>query len=136
MNTLTYLKLYLTTLVIFFLVDMFWLGFAARGLYRKYLGHLLAPQANWIAAIIFYLLFIVGLLVFAILPGLQSGSLGRAALLGALFGFFTYATYDLTNYATLRDWPLTITLVDIAWGVTLSTLVSSLTFLASKWVLG
>jgi uncharacterized membrane protein len=136
MNIPFYVKLYLLTLAAFLAIDLLWLGFVARNFYRKYLGFLLSPSPNWPAAIVFYLLFVAGLLIFAVVPGLQAGSLGRALLLGALFGFFTYATYDLTNLATIKDWPLTITLVDLAWGVTLSTLVSWAGFLAGRWLLG
>jgi len=134
MHTSFYIKLYVATLAAFLLIDMLWLGVVARGLYRKYLGFLLGPSTNWTAAIVFYLLFVVGLLVFAILPGLQAGSLGKALLLGALFGLLTYATYDLTNLATLKDWPLTITIVDMAWGTLLATLVSWVGFLAGRWM--
>lgn len=134
MNTSFYIKLYFATLAAFLLIDLVWLGVVARGLYRKYLGFLLSPTTNWTAAIVFYLLFVVGLLVFAILPGLQAGSLGKALLLGAFFGLVTYATYDLTNLATLKDWPLTITIVDMAWGTLLATLVSWVGFLVGRWM--
>ncbi|HEY5668520.1 MAG TPA: DUF2177 family protein, partial [Anaerolineales bacterium] len=110
-----YIKLYISALAAFLLIDAIWLGLVARGFYRKYLGFLLSPTPNWAAAIIFYLLFIVGLVVFAIAPGLQAGSLGKALLLGALFGLLTYATYDLTNLATIKDWPLIVTVVDLVW---------------------
>ncbi len=130
-----YIKLYLATLVAFFAIDIFWLALIARGLYRKYLGFLLSPRPNWAAAIVFYLLFIAGLLVFAIIPGLQAGSLQKAVLLGAFFGLLTYATYDLTNLATIKDWPLAITIIDMIWGVTLAASVSAIGFLAGKWIL-
>lgn len=124
--TLAFLtRLYLSTLVVFLAIDLAWLGLAARGFYRKYLGFLMSPTPNWAAAGAFYLLFVGGLLYFAVLPGLQSGSLGKALLNGALFGLLTYATYDLTNLATLKDWPVVLTLVDIAWGVILSSLVTA-----------
>ena len=129
-----YLKLYLATLAAFFVIDMLWLGLIARGFYRKHLGLLLSPAVNWGAAIVFYLLFILGLLVFVILPGLQSGSLSRTLLLGAFFGLVTYATYDLTNQATIQDWPWVVTLVDIAWGITLAVLVSLAGWFAGTWL--
>lgn len=129
-----YIKLYLAAVVVFFAIDMVWLGLVARGFYRKHIGFLLSPSPNWAAAIIFYLLFVAGLLIFAVVPGLQAGSFGKALLLGALFGFMTYATYDLTNLATVKDWPLTITIVDMIWGVVLSSAVTSLTFLAGRWM--
>ncbi|MEW5873137.1 MAG: DUF2177 family protein [Chloroflexota bacterium] len=129
-----YIKLYLATLAAFFAIDMVWLGLVARWFYSKYLGDLLRPQVNWAAAIAFYLLFIVGLLIFAVAPGLQANSLGKALLLGALFGFMTYATYDLTNLATLKNWPLIVTIVDLIWGTTLATLVTLASFLAGRWL--
>jgi uncharacterized membrane protein len=119
-----YLKLYSSTLLIFFAVDMVWLGLVARTFYGKYLGYLMAPSVNWLAALLFYLLFIVGILVFVVLPGLQSGLMRDTLLRAALFGLITYATYDLTNLATIKDWPLVLSVVDMAWGTTLSVIVS------------
>ena len=104
---------YLLTTIVFFAIDILWLGLIAKGLYQKILGHLLAEQVNWTAAIIFYLLFIVGIFVFAIMPAVEKESFQYALIYGALFGFFTYATYDLTNLATLKDWPLKIVFIDI-----------------------
>jgi len=129
-----YIKLYFSALAAFLLIDMLWLGLVARGFYRKYLGFLLSPTPNWAAAITFYLLFIVGLLVFAVIPGLQAGSLGKALLLGALFGLLTYATYDLTNLATIKDWPLIVTAVDLVWGVILSCSVTWVAFQVGRWL--
>ncbi len=129
-----YLKLYLITLAAFLSIDMIWLGLVARTLYRNYLGFLMAPKANWLAAIIFYLLFVLGLLIFVVLPGLKENALGATLLRAALFGLITYATYDLTNLATLKDWPVFITVVDMAWGTTLSVAVSYIGFMAGKWL--
>jgi uncharacterized membrane protein len=132
--TAYHVKLYLATLVAFVAIDLVWLGLVARTFYRKYLGFLMAPQVNWTAALIFYLLFVAGLLVFAVVPGLEAGSpktmLGRAAL----FGLIAYATYDLTNLATLRDWPVLVTIVDLVWGTVLSVAVSCAGYLAGKWL--
>ena len=127
-----YIKLYLATLIAFFAIDMIWLGLVARTFYRKYLGFLLAPSTNWLAAIIFYLLFIVGILVFVVLPGLENNSLKTTLLRAALFGLVTYATYDLTNLATVKNWPMIVSIVDIAWGIVLSVLVSLIGFWAGK----
>lgn len=127
---------YLLTAAVFFAIDMLWLGLIAKGLYNKYLGSFLAEQVNWTAAIIFYLLFIVGIFIFAIMPAVEKDSLMKAVLLGALFGFFTYATYDLTNLATLKDWPLKIVLIDIVWGAVLTASVSTSGFLIMKWLNG
>ena len=129
-----YLKLYLATLVAFFAVDMIWLGLVARTFYREYLGFLMAPAPNWSAAIVFYLLFVLGILVFVVVPGLESNSLKTTLLRAALFGLITYATYDLTNLATLKDWPLRVTIVDMIWGTFLSVSTSFIGFFAGKWL--
>jgi uncharacterized membrane protein len=125
---------YLLTTAVFFAIDMAWLGFIAKNLYRKYLGSFLSDTVNWTAAIIFYLLFIIGIFYFAILPAVEKNSLAKAILSGALFGFFTYATYDLTNLATLKNWPLPIVFIDIAWGAVLTGLVSTAGYFIVKWV--
>jgi len=114
---------------VFFVVDMIWLGVIARGFYRKALEPLLTPNINWTAAIIFYLLFLVGVLVFALLPGMEKRSLVYTVKMAALFGFIAYATYDLTNLATLRDWPLMLSIVDMMWGSCLSASTAGLTYL-------
>jgi uncharacterized membrane protein len=114
---------------VFFVVDMIWLGVIARGFYRKALGPFLTPNINWTAAIIFYLLFLVGVLVFALLPGMEKRSLIYTIGMAALFGFIAYATYDLTNLATLRDWPLMLSIVDMMWGSFLSASTAGLTYL-------
>ena len=129
-----YLKLYVATFVTFLAVDMIWLGLVARTFYRKNLGFLLAPAPNWIAAVIFYLLFILGILVFVVIPGLNEGSLRTVLLRAALFGLITYGTYDLTNLATVRDWPVLVTVVDMIWGTVLSVLVGLAGFVFAKWL--
>jgi uncharacterized membrane protein len=129
-----YAKLYLATLLAFFAIDMIWLVLVARGFYQQHLGFLLRPSPNWYAAIVFYLLFIAGLLVFVVVPGLQASSVRKVLLLGAFFGLITYATYDLTNLATVKDWPLIVTVVDLIWGAVLSASVSCAGYLAGKWL--
>jgi len=131
---LYYLKLYLATLVAFFAIDMVWLGLVARSFYRRHLGFLLAPNPNWLAAIIFYLLFILGILLFVVLPGLKGNSLRTTLLYAALFGLITYATYDLTNLATVKNWPVLVTVVDLIWGTVLSVAVSWVGFMAGRWL--
>jgi uncharacterized membrane protein len=121
---LQYVYIYLLTVPVFFLVDLLWLGVVAKDFYQNQLGYLLGP-VNWTAAIVFYLLYIVGILVFAILPGLEANSLSRAAALGAFFGFMAYSTYELTNYALVKDWPFTIVWVDILWGTILTGTVAA-----------
>ena len=125
---------YIFTFIVFFIIDMAWLGFIAKDLYKKYLGDLLSEQVNWTAAIIFYLLFIVGVFIFAILPSVEKESLSSAITLGALFGFFTYVTYDLTNLATLKGWPTTIVFIDIIWGAVLTALVSTAGFYIVNYI--
>ncbi len=129
-----YLKLYVLALVSFLAIDMVWLTVVARGFYRKQLGVLLSDQPNWWAAISFYLLFVGGLLVFAVVPALQAGSLRTALLLGSFFGLVAYATYDLTNLATVTNWPWLLTLVDMAWGLVLAASVSGIGYLAGRWL--
>lgn len=124
--------LYLVTFVVFFLIDMVWLGVAARGFYRKHLGPMLNPKVNWLAVVLFYALFIVGLLVFAVKPAILHGTPVKALLLGALLGLISYATYDLTNLATLKDWPLVVTIIDLIWGTVLGGSVSLISALIGK----
>ena len=127
-----YLKLYFATLIAFLAIDMVWLGLVARTVYQKYLGFLLTPTTNWIAAVLFYLLFILGILVFVVVPGLQNNLLKATLLRAALFGLVTYATYDLTNLATVKNWPVLITVLDMAWGTILSVMVSFIGFMVGK----
>ena len=127
-----HIKIYFTTLAIFFVIDLVWLAAVANKFYTTQLGSLMSSNTNWLAAVLFYLLYILGVLVFVVLPGLEKGSLRQTILHGALFGLICYATYDLTNLATIRDWPWIITLVDLAWGTTLTALVGSLSYLAAK----
>jgi uncharacterized membrane protein len=129
------LFLYALTLAVFFLIDMVWLGVVAKGFYRKHLGTMLSPKVNWAAAIIFYLLFIVGLVVFVVKPALAAGRPLEALLLGALFGLISYATYDLSNLATLKDWPVVVTVVDLVWGTVLGGSVSFVSALLGRALL-
>lgn len=124
-----FIKLYFIALPIFLAIDMLWLGLVAKGFYAKQIGFLMKTNINWTAALIFYLLFIAGLVIFVINPAIDKHSWKQALLLGALFGLITYATYDLTNLATIKDWPLLVTFVDLIWGAILSATVSVLAFL-------
>lgn len=135
MNISYYLKLYVLTVPVFFVIDIVWLGVVAKGIYRRNLGFILSPEVNWVAAITFYLIYIAGIIFFAVRPALASNTLRDAAMLGGLFGFFTYATYDLTNMATIKGWPLKIVVIDILWGSCLCLLVAVLSFLIAKWLL-
>lgn len=125
---------YVLTAVVFFAIDLLWLGVVAKDLYSRFLGHLLADEVNWAAAVVFYLLFIVGIFIFAILPAVERESALRALAMGALFGFFTYATYDLTNLATLEGWPFGIAVIDIAWGSILTGTVAFAGYHITRWV--
>jgi uncharacterized membrane protein len=129
MDATKLIQLYIATAVLFFAIDILWLGVIAKNFYNKHLGRFFRERVNWTAAIIFYSLFILGIMIFAILPGTSSASLGRTVTLGVLYGLFTYATYDLTNLATLKDWPVKIVVVDILWGMVLCGLVSAGGFL-------
>lgn len=130
MPTTKVLLTYLVMLVVFLAIDFLWLGLLAKGIYAKYLGNFFRERFLWTPALIFYALFILGVLIFVTLPGVENGSLGRTFLLGGLFGLVTYATYDLTNYATLKDWPLQIVLIDLCWGFLVSGIVATSGFLA------
>lgn len=123
-----FLKIYFVALVTFFAVDIAWLALIANKMYKKYLGFIMSPSPNWTAAIIFYLLYIAGLVFFVIAPAIEKKSWTYALLAGLFFGLVTYATYDLTNLATLKDWPLKITIIDLIWGSTLCATVSFITY--------
>ena len=129
-----YIKLYLATLVAFFAIDMLWLSLMGRRFYGRYLDLIISPKPIWSVAILFYLLFVCGVLVFVVLPGLQSGSSKRVILLGILYGLITYGTYGLTNLAIIKDWPWIVTVVDICWGIILAALVSYFGFLSGKFL--
>lgn len=132
MTIINFIKIYLVSVPIFFLMDMLWLGLIAKGIYQKYMGHLLRQSPNWPVAVSFYLLFIIGIVFFAVYPAIQSNSLQKALVYGVLFGFFTYMTFDLTSLAVLKDYTWQITIIDILWGMFLSGSVSVLAFLISK----
>lgn len=126
--------LYGLTLTAFLAIDAAWLAVATPRLYRPALAHLMAEHPNLVAAAIFYLLYVVGVIALAVLPGVQAGSLTSAVWRGALFGFLAYATYDLTNLATVKDWPVGLTLVDLLWGTSLTSLVTLAGYYAAAWL--
>ena len=125
---------YLGTTVVFLAVDLLWLGIVARGLYKRHLGHLMASRPNWPAAFVFYAIFIVGIFVFAIVPALERDSAQYALTMSAAFGFFTYATWDLTNLAVLKDFPRAIVFIDIPWGVVLTGTVGWSGYWIASWL--
>jgi uncharacterized membrane protein len=124
-----FIKLFFIALPVFFIFDMIWLVLVAKNFYRMQIGFLMRPDINWLAAVIFYLLFIAGLVTFVINPAVEKSSWTHALLFGAFFGLITYATYDLTNLATLKDWPILVTVVDLIWGMVLSASISIITYL-------
>mgnify|MGYP000336124041 CR=1 FL=1 len=127
MNLANFMKMYLIAFIVFLAIDAIWLGLVARNFYKNNIGHLMAERPNFLAAGIFYLIFIVGV-VFFTYQGIESANFGKALLAGAVFGFMTYATYDLTNLATLEAWPLKVTVVDILWGTFLSSAMTTATY--------
>ncbi len=129
MRPALFAQTFAVSLVTFLVLDFAWLGLIARGFYRQQLGHLLSPDVRWIPAIIFYLLFVAAVVVFAVLPAVERGSLGRAVLLGGFFGVVAYATYDLTNLATLKDFPTLVAAVDMTWGCVLTAVVATVGYL-------
>lgn len=130
----TMLKLYGATAAVFFAIDLVWLGVVAQGFYERHLGHLLAEDVRWKAAILFYLLYIAGILVFAVTPALAQGSLGRAVLLGGFLGLFAYATFDLTCLALFRGFPTVVVVVDMVWGTVLTATVTAAAYGIGRWM--
>ena len=129
---LQFVKLYFLTLPIYLLVDGLWLTVIAKSFYAKHLGFLMAPKPNWTAAGIFYLGYVIGIVIFAVSPALRENSFGKALMLGALFGVFCYATYDLTNLATVKNWPWFVTVIDIIWGATVTMIAAGVGYLLGK----
>ncbi len=132
MKGVSLLQTYAVSLVAFLILDFAWLGLIARSFYRRQLGELLSPDVRWSAAVVFYLIFVAGVVVFAVLPAVERGSLVRALLLGGFFGLVAYAAYDLTNLATLRGFPTLVAAVDMAWGTVLTAAVAALGYLFAR----
>lgn len=134
MTPLHFAGLFASGLVTFLALDLLWLGVVARGFYVNQLGHLMRPDVRWGAAFLFYAIYLLGVVVLAVLPALEVGSLTRAAGLGALLGLVSYAAYDLTNLATLAGFPARMVLVDLVWGTVLTAAVASATFAVGRWM--
>lgn len=130
-----YAVAYVTTLIVFLAIDAVWLMTMSQRLYRRYIGDILVDSFNPAPAALFYLIYIAGIVVFATAPAFSSGRWTTASINGALFGFFAYATYDLTNQATIRGWPTTITVADICWGSLLSAMAATMGFLLTRYFL-
>ncbi len=134
MDKAYFIKQYVTVFVTFLIIDAVWLGLIAPRFYQAQIGFLLRERPNWWAAAAFYFLYIAGMTVFVVSPGVRQGSPGHAAVLGALFGLVAYGTYDLTNLATIKGWPLVVTLVDLVWGTILTATVGGVSaFALLKW---
>lgn len=128
------LATYAATLIGFLAIDFIWLGFVATKFYKEYLGDMMLEKPNLIVAFFFYALYAAGIVLFAVLPGLEEKNWTKAALLGGALGLIAYGTYDLTNYATLKNWPLTVTLVDLTWGVCVTAAGATIGYFASNWL--
>ena len=128
-----YIKLFLSSLFTFLLLDAIWLGFVARGFYARELSLYLADNVNWASAFIFYIIFNIGLLIFVILPSIEKNSYSMLVIYALLYGLVTFATYDLTNLATVKDWPLLVSLVDMLWGMFVAFSAASVAFYANKY---
>jgi len=122
------------TFVVLLVIDMIWLGVVAKGMYQEAMGDLMSPNPRLAFAAVFYLVYPIGLLLFATMPGVEAQSVVRAAVLGALFGMFCYATYDLTNLAVIRNWPLALSFIDIAWGTVVSGVAAAAGAVAWRWM--
>ncbi len=125
-----FLPAYLVIMLVMFVLDIVWLGTIARPMYQQGIGHLMAQQPNLFFAALFYLVYALGLMWFALLPNRHHRGLKSTFAAAASFGFFVYASYDLTNLAMLKDWPLKLALIDITWGTWLSGVSATL----GKWV--
>ncbi len=125
----TYLILYIISLFTFLCIDFVWLRFLSGDLYKNSIGHLLADKVKFKAALVFYLIFVFGIVFFSVIPAIDKESIAAAVVNGAMFGFMTYSTYYLTNFSTLKNWPLKLVLIDISWGALLSSSISLITYL-------
>lgn len=126
------LLVFIITMVIFAAIDLIWLGYLAKNLYEQKIGFVMADKINWIAALIFYIMYIGGILYFVIFPSLETGEWQTALLKGAILGVLCYGTYDLTNMATLKNWPYEIVIIDILWGAFLTGLTSTLSYIIAQ----
>lgn len=129
-----FIVLWLVSLPVVVAGDIIWLGLVMKDFYRAHLGHLMGDGIVWPAAVAFYLMYSAGVVYFAVLPGIASGSIFKTVMLAAVLGAFAYATYDLTNHATLRDWPLAVTVIDMLWGAFLSGIVGAVGFFVARWM--
>ena len=134
MPFLAFIKLYAGAIVVFFALDLTWLGVVAKKFYAEQMGHLTRPDVQWGPAILFYLIYVAAIVVLCVKPGLERDSVGRAAALGAIFGLAAYAAFDLTSLALLKDFPLKVAIVDLIWGTVLTATVSGATTAIGRWM--
>ncbi|MEO5510949.1 MAG: DUF2177 family protein [Longimicrobiales bacterium] len=131
---MNFLKLYGVGLVVCFFLDLLWLGVLAKDLYARHIGHLMRSDIRWSAGVLFYVLYVAAMVVFVVMPSLEKGSVLRAAGMGAFFGLAAYAAFDLTCLALFRDFPVAIALIDLAWGATLTAIVSATAYGAGTFM--
>ena len=124
---------YIATAVVFLGLDAIWLSRIALGMYRREIGGLLLDKPNLVIAGLFYLIFVVGIVLLAIFPALNSGTWVNALLMGAVLGLVAYGTYDITNLSTLKNWSMTVTIADLAWGTVLSAVSATAGYLVVTW---
>lgn len=132
--TTKHLVAWLVTFIVMLIIDLLWLGVIAKSLYQQGMGDLMSPQPRVGIAALFYLMYPIGLVIFAVMPGVDANSVMRAGVLGALFGLFAYSTYDLTNLSVVRDWPVALSFIDIAWGTLVSGVSAAAGAIAWRWM--
>ena len=135
MTLAQYAKLYAATVVAFFVLDITWLGFVAKGFYTAQMGHLMRPDAQWVPAVAFYLIYIAAIIILCVNPAIERQSMSRAVILGAVFGLAAYAAFDLTGLALLKDYPLAGGIVDLIWGTVLTGSVSGASYYVARALL-
>lgn len=127
---------YLVTAVVFLVIDYIWLGIVMKDYFQSQLSHLMASEVNFTVAALFYLVFAAGVVLFCVMPAFEAGSWVKAALLGAALGFLAYGTYDVTNMATLKDWPVMMSVIDITWGTALTAVSATAGYFVTKMIYG
>jgi uncharacterized membrane protein len=134
MPAVQFLKLYAAAIVVFFAIDLTWLGVVAKKFYAEQMGHLLRPDVQWGPAILFYLIYVAAIVVLCVKPALERGSVGHAVALGAMFGLAAYAAFDLTSLALLKDFPVKGAIVDLIWGTVLTASVAGISTAIGRWM--
>lgn len=130
----TYVVAYLATAIVFFGIDFIWLSTMTSSFYRSRMGEMLVDQPNFVAAALFYLVYVAGVVHLAVMPALSGGSLVTVLVSGAVLGLVAYGTYDMTNLATLKNWSLSLSVVDMAWGTFLTSFAATSGYLITTWI--